>query len=361
MKKNTTYILLTLVIIVGGYFAYTLYQEDAQLGMSNAGISNFNIKDTSLINKMIITEKDKGTITLNRSNTNWWYINDSKVKAQPFNINTLLETAYQIHVKQDVGDSAVKTILTNLQVRHKKVEFFLKGEDHPTKVWFIGTGTQDHLGTYMLLENWDYAANKLVRSPLPYIMEKPGLRGTLDTRFFADELLWEYPGVFNYAINQIKTITVKFKADPKQNYEVTIFENGKVGLKDGDLTPVSVFDSNAVKHYVSHYKAIFYEKYVRDLNEQQIDSVVSSTPDYILTVTDINGKVQEALLWNILKPKEEVTDIELDLGTTFDTNRAYCSINGSKKLVTVQFYSWDVLFKPLKYLLPKTNVKFSEK
>ena len=38
------------------------------------------------------------------------------------------------------------------RLRQKRVDIHLDGEDQPTKTWFIGTPTQSHTGTHMLLE-----------------------------------------------------------------------------------------------------------------------------------------------------------------------------------------------------------------
>ena len=64
----------------------------------------------------------------------------------------------------------------------------------PFKTWYIGSPTQDHTGTYMLLQLGQDKSSK------PYVTYKPGMYGTLEVRFFTDWKAWRSPRIFDYKI-----------------------------------------------------------------------------------------------------------------------------------------------------------------
>lgn len=343
MKKNLPLFILAFVLLIGGIYAFFLFESEREV--ADEPLSDFSIKDTANVDKVIITEKDQGSITLLRKD-NEWIIESTGEKAQPYNINLILETAYQIQIKQSLTDDAIENVIQQLAIRHKKVEFFFNGEDEPQKIWYVGGPTNDHMGTYMLLEVRDPSTGTMMRSPEPFIMHKPGVYGTLDTRFFSSVNEWKFPGVFIYKPGEIAQIEIENHRYPEESYKVEVTPQGKVKLLNWDETPVVKFDSSEVRHFVTHYTEIYYESDVKHLNQHQQDSVLALTPIFTLTVTDVNGKKTEARVWDNYNETEEGS-IAVDIG------RALCSVNGSKELVKVQYYTWDVLMKPKSYFLPK--------
>ncbi|CAG5084851.1 hypothetical protein [Parvicella tangerina] len=348
MKKILPLIILVIALIVGGIYAYSLYQSEREV--AEEPLSDFSIKDTAKVDKVVITEKDIGSITLLRKK-NGWFIASTGEKAQPYNINLILETAYQIQVKQSISEDAKENVIQQLAIRHKKVEYFFEGEDEPKKIWYVGGPTNDHMGTYMLLEVRDPETGKMMRSPEPFIMHKPGVYGTLDTRYFTSINEWKFPGVFIYKPGEIAQIEVENHKVPEDSYKVEVTSAGKVKLLNWDESPVAKFDSSAVKHFVSHYTEIYYESDVKHLTPAQQDSVLSLTPIFTLTVTDKKGEKTEARIWDNFNETESG-------GLAMDIGRALCSVNGSNQLVKVQYYSWDVLMKPKSYFLPKQGVEY---
>jgi hypothetical protein len=80
----------------------------------------------------------------------------------------------------------------------EKVEIFQNGEW--AKTWYVGFSTQDHYGTYMLLETPDE------KSDLPVIMKVKGLAGIIDPRFFADKRKWVCTNIFNLSLDEISEL-----------------------------------------------------------------------------------------------------------------------------------------------------------
>ena len=151
-------------------------------------------------------------------------IGDSEYKALPSSVDLITNTFQRIRVKQDVPEKAIENVLTLLAVRHKKVEIFLKGEEKPHKTWFIGSATNDHAGTYMLLKIGD------TKSDIPYITHKQDMVGTLDVRFHTTFQDWRFTGVFNYPPNSIKKIAVKFNQQIEDSYTIDVLGESTVAL-----------------------------------------------------------------------------------------------------------------------------------
>lgn len=345
MKKNLPIIILLAVLIIGGIYAYFLVENERSI--SDEPLSDFNIKDTANVSKIKITEKDLGEITLIRKNGEW-VIESTGEKAQPYNVNLILETAFQIMVKQSVSQDAKENIIQQLSIRHKKVEFYFNDENEPQKIWYVGGPTNDHMGTFMLLEVKDPTTGNYVRSPEPFIMHKPGIYGTLDTRFFTSVNEWKFPGVFIYQPGEIAKVEVQNHKEPGQSFEVDVTNKGKVLLKDQNDNMVNNYDTSSVKHLVSLFTDIYYESNADHLTSIQQDSILNSTPLFTLSVTDTKGIKTEARVWDNYNQTETG-------GLAIDIGRGLCSVNGSKELVKVQYYTWDVLMRPLSFFLPKTQ------
>ncbi len=346
MKKILPLVILVVALIAGGIYAYNLFQSEREV--ADEALSDFNIKDTANVTKIKITEKDVGSITLLRIG-NEWIIESTGEKAQPYNANLILETAYQIQVKQSLSDDAKENVIQQLAIRHKKVEFFFNGEDEPQKIWYVGGPTNDHMGTHMLLEVRDPSTGTIMRSPEPFIMHKPGVYGTLDTRFFISTNEWKFPGVFIYKPGEIAKIEVENHQNVEESYKVEVSDAGEVKLLNWDSSPIDQFDADGVRHFVSHYTEIYYESDASHLSPQQQDSILAQPPLFTLTVTDANGEQTEARVWDNYNTTETG-------GLAIDIGRGLCSVNGSDELVKVQYYSWDVLMKPKSYFLPKQAV-----
>ena len=170
-----------------------------------------------MVEKFIISDTENNSITITRKKDGkTWMIGDSEYKALPSSVDLITNTFQRIRVKQDVPEIAIENILTLLAVRHKKVEIFLKGEDKPHKTWFIGSATNDHTGTYMLLKIGD------TKSDIPYITHKQDMVGTLDVRFHTTFQDWRFTGVFNYPPNSIKKIAVKFNQQIEDSYTIDV-------------------------------------------------------------------------------------------------------------------------------------------
>ena len=268
--------------------------------------TNFAVKDTASIDKFRISDTENNSIT--------------------------------IKVKRDVPSRNIDHVISSLSSRGKKVEIFRNNEGEPFKTWFIGGATMDHEGTFMLLQNGED------KSPVPFVMYKPGVYASMDVRFFTSWIDWRASYVFRYPdTRDIQFISVEFIQDSINSYKaVRGNNNNQVALFDGSNNSIPKFDSSQVKHYFSHYKKIHFNKKVNETQEY-IDSVFSSKPFYKIT---IKGKGE-------LLNSVEVWKIKSSSLNNWDPEYGYIRINEDDELFRIQYYSWDILFKPLSYFTLK--------
>jgi len=342
MKKYGLVIALIVLLAALAWYMFSLNEQESDA--SSETFSEFAIEDTSLVETFIISDTENNSITITRkADGKTWMIGDSEYKALPSSVDLITNTFQRIRVKQDVPEVGLDNVLTSLAVRHKKVEIFLKGESIPHKTWFIGGATNDHSGTYMLLKIGD------TKSDVPYITHKQDMTGTLDVRFHTNFQDWRFTGVFNYAPNTIKKIKVKFNKAIENSYTIDVLNENTVALYNHQMQPIAAFDSSQVKHYLTHYKKIHYNDVNKELTQEQVDSVFALEPFYEISVTDKNGKLNEVQVWKMKKYDATPENG----GVTFNPEKGWCRINGTNEIFKIQYFSWDVLFKPLGYYVKK--------
>ena len=300
--------------------------------------TNFAIKDTASIDQFRISDTENNSITISRKEDGkTWKIDGSNYKAQTNNVKLILETFYRIKVKRDVSSSKMDNVIGSLSSRGKKVEIFRDNEQKPFKTWYIGGATMDHEGTFMLLQTGDE------KSPVPFVMYKPGIHASMDVRFFTSWIDWRASYVFLYPdTRDIQFISLEFVQDSINSYKAVRGENNQVALYDGSNSNISNFDSSQVKHYFSHYKRIHFNKKIQE-SQDYVDSVFASKPFYKITLKDKAGIFTSVDVWKI---KSQLTN-------SWDPEYGYIRINDENELFRIQYFSWDILFKPLSYFTLK--------
>jgi len=294
---------------------------------------DFAIKDTASISKFRISNTEGNSILISRNNkSKIWMIDGTNFNASKPTVDLLMETFYRIRVKQDVSNSAFNTVINRLSVRHKKVEIFLK-EETPFKTWYIGSPTQDHTGTYMLLEIGNNKSSK------PYVTYKPGMYGTLEVRFFTDWKAWRSPRVFDY-INpkSILKIATNFIGKESESYTIT-YKDDSLNFYNSKNQQVDDYNKVQVKHYLSHFNNISYNKIIFE-KQKIIDSIFNSKRFISFELKDVNNKTTKVDFWRI-KDKNAPNGWDVEYG--------YIRVNNNNELLRAQYFNWEILFKPLSF------------
>ena len=201
LMQRTVFPLAIIVLIAFG--VYTAFAPES--GSLNADQStHFAVSDTALVQKIRIADNNGQVAVVKRvpgHPLGLWSLND-RYPARKDATDLLLKTFKRISVRQPVRASAKEGVLKMMASAGKRVDIFTDDTSTPAKTWFIGTPTQSHTGTHMLLE-----LGETGRSETPYVTHIEGFTGFLSTRFFTDENEWRYTGVYESRADEIAAIT----------------------------------------------------------------------------------------------------------------------------------------------------------
>lgn len=177
--KNVKTILIVVAVAILAYFTYQLSTQKKS-SLSENALSDFAVEDTASVDRIKLSDTQGFEVEFMKNGKLWVRPDSSCV--QQHMIHLFLETFKYISVKSPVPEGAVDNINKMIIAHHKKVEIFQNGKLE--KTWYIGNATQDHLATYMLLEDAEKG-----RSPEPFIMSLPNMYGSLDAQFSTNPLV----------------------------------------------------------------------------------------------------------------------------------------------------------------------------
>jgi hypothetical protein len=348
MKKNR-YFLIAFIVLT--FIAFILILTNTTNTFKRSQ-SDFAVDDTSNITTIFMSDKNNNTLKMSRQLPGYnWIIND-KYAGHRFNVNMLLETMLNIKVKEPVPVSARNNIIKELSVNAVKVEIYqwvygidvfglrLFPHEKLTKVYYVGGATQNNRGTFMLMED----------SPEPFITYLPGLRGFVSPRFMPIEKYWRDYTVFKKNIDEIASVRVEFPSVPEQSYLITNHQNLNVELVSlADKKRVTDYDTLKVMNFLSAFRNLNFEALLNDIDQHKKDSILSSQPFIIITLTDTKGISRTIKTFHKSSGYDE-TDYN-GKPVPYDLDRAYALVNDGKDFTLIQFYVFDKVLKPVKYFV----------
>lgn len=335
-KKNLFSLSVLLVLAIAAFFiARNEGWFSGNYSTLEKGLSDFTIKDTAAIDKMVITENSGKKAVLSKNETGTWEIN-GKFQARPDCILNLLEMAYRIKVRSTVSAGARDNVIKRIAAYYKKIEFFVNGQWQ--KTYLVGPAAADNIGTYMVLET---AAEG--RSAEPYVMEIPGWSGVLDARIFTNETEWRFTGVFSYNYRNITQVKVLNHEVPQESFILKI-KGTQLMLCSADDKSAGAFDTVTARGYLMHYQKIHYEGLARLLKKSQVDSLLLQTPYYTVEVTD-NKNVKNRIRIYHMPSNSGETDLEGN-PLKWNPERAYAILQTGEAAV-IQFGVFDKILRSL--------------
>ena len=75
-------------------------------------------------------------------------------------------------------------------------------------------------------------------------------------------------------------------------------------------------------------------------NQKVIDSIFNSSPFIAFELKDVNNKTTKVDFWKI---KDENSP------NGWDPEYGYIRVNNNNELLRVQYFNWEILFKPLSF------------
>jgi hypothetical protein len=299
--------------------------------------SDFAFEDTSSVDRIFISDVEGISADLTRQKDNTWKIND-EYKARQDAIDLILKSVNSIKVKETVPKSTMETIIKSMAGNSIKVEIY-SGSDKPVKVYYVGNPTQNHFGTYMLLEIDGE------KSSTPFITHMPGFHGFLTARFFTDEDKWRDRTVFAYKAEDIKSIQISYQRRPLKSFKITREDSGFSVIDLNSRTKIDPLKEEAIDEYMSRFESIHYEFIQREAPLANIDSVTSTTPLHIIEVEGIDGRKTLVKTYN--KPITGSIAVNPATGKayTVDLDRLYAWVNDTDFVVM----QWPTLDNILAY------------
>lgn len=278
--KNTL-ILLVLFLFLGGgtLWFFNKGENPQQTKTSLVGTDrNFAVKDADQIHKIFLANRRyKETTTLTRKGDHWVLKDGHKVR--PNAMENLLEAISNIEMKYKPAKAAIPGMIKDLSTNSIKVELYNQANEK-IKVYYVGGGTIDERGTYMILDGVEQ----------PYVVSLPSWEGNLRHRYSLRGNEWWDRTVIKKEVEDVKEISVEYPKQKnksfrlvrdKNNYEVTPFY---------DITPKinRPLKPGSCEAYLVGYESLGAEDFRNDLEIR--DSISQLVPFAILTIKDIKGE-----------------------------------------------------------------------
>lgn len=339
MKKIKTPLII--IVLAGlAYIAYTLSKSDGNSKLSDVALSDFAIKDTASIDKLILSDTE-GSQGVNLIRTPAGWTTDQGDCIQQHLVIAILETIKHIAVKSLVPKESLENINKGLTAHHRKIEIYQKGV--LSKTWYVGNPTPDHYGTYMLLKDPEKG-----KSPEPFIMHMPNEHGSVQSRFITNPLEFQCSGIFNYEPLDVKSIDVQIPDSSHLNFKIVANSDNNFSLYN-NATSISKFDTTKVRAYILYYKKVHFESHNSLLDAKQVDSLKASKPYYTIEVTTKAGESNKVKLYKKRFVVERYGyDGEL---LEYDQDRVWVVLkNGT--LVVGQYHVFNKLLRDIHFFDP---------
>jgi len=316
----------------------------------------FTVNDTETITKIYLADKTGNKLTIKKITDSVWTLNDSDT-ANYSMVNMLLTTLKDMRIREPIPKPAHKNIMTAIATQRTEVQIYqeryaidfwfihLFKKERLTKTIYVGTETQDNMGTYMLLKGTNN----------PYVLYIPHFRGYLVTRFLPYIDLWKSHNVFRYKPQDIASLKIELPNREYESFELYQKDstfNFKI-LKTGE--DLKDFDTMKVAALLSSFVELNYESLAKNITNMERDTVFAYQPLFKITVKDMKGKSRclrtYAKLYN---PDTWVLESDKDnFYEIMDNDRMYAIADGIKDTLILQFFVMDNILNPASYYFNK--------
>jgi len=337
MKRTLLYFIILIALGAAAYF----FVIKKPWGTLNVNETAFAITDTASIGKIFIADMQGKKVLLERQKAGW--IVNQKYPVRGDYIDRLLATIKNVAVSYPVSSSAQNTVVKEMASHNKKVEIYDRS-GKMIKAYYVGEPSLDELGTYMLMDG----AEK------PYVTAIPGFQGTLESRYSTDESAIRSGKIYDYRINEMKSVSVDYPSKPDSSFTIEILGPDSFALKNKKGEDVTQFNKQRVHDYLSFYHFVNAEAFVNDLPKK--DTILQTQPFVSFTVTDYNNQPHATVCY--FMPRNPASLMQYDSEGNplpFDSDHYFATINNGSDFVIVQKFHFGRLFKNLSWF--QTNPK----
>ena len=338
-------VLISIMLFSPEIRSYILFKSE---GTIRKELYDFAVADTASITKIYMVNAGGKELTLQKEKAGHWKVN-GKFTARNDAVKNLLVCMKEMQVRNPVAKSAIENVSKQLATGATKVEIYQN--DKLIKMYYVGSDTQDGLGTFMLLSDAETGEN----SSMPFVMFIPGFNGFLSVRYFMDEDLWRDRSMFSFYPDEISSISVEYTHLPDLSFTISLSNSNAISLTDSKGQNIGDFDTLQVKRYITYYTNIQYEALKNNMRKSFIDSVVAKGPVHIIRLKDRDGKVHTVKTFS--KPAEDPNKVDDVTGkpVTEDLERMLALINDDKDIALIQYYVFRKLFQSVSYFKKPTS------
>ncbi|MBM72465.1 MAG: hypothetical protein CL847_06750 [Crocinitomicaceae bacterium] len=271
-----------LLIFVTAGTGLLWYLDGNEGNISSDKYADFAIEDTSEIVKIFIADNYGSTLLEREVGDEYWVLN-GEFKARKSSTDLLLKTFNRAAVKGAVPEQMRETVIRNLAGAAKKVEIYT-GREKPEKIWYVGSATPSHTGTYMLLEIPGEG-----KADEPFIVHMEGFTGFLTTRFFTNEKEWKYTGIFNYPNRSLQTVEFVNSKEEQNTYILRADTAGILNMYIKSGIEIVYTDTLRIQDHFLRFNKVHFESFNSRLTVEQEEELKQTTPNYTITCTDFDG------------------------------------------------------------------------
>ncbi len=312
---------------------------------------DFAVEDTASITRIFLADKRNNSVMLERQPNGRWMVNREYLVSKPI-MDMFLQTLKRIEVKEPVPASSHNRIISLLAANAVKVEVYqnlprltlfgnpLFYREKLGTVYYVGDATPDLTGTYMLREG----------SGLPFIIDMPGLRGFVAPRYTPRLIDWRDHTIFSHRLADIREVTLEIPDYADHSYKVVNHGNKRlevISLLSNQV--VERYDTLRMLAFMNSFGNIKFESILNETKDLNIDSIRTSRPFHVITLTDQSGKQHQVKTFRMPATMEYFDDQGNVI--PWDLDRMYAEINEGKDFVLVQFFVFDKIIRPLGYFL----------
>lgn len=285
MKK--TILLILLLILLGGLAYWMTMQKNTKYDISDRQFAVENIDD---VYKVLIVPRNIAPTTLQRKG-NSWYINDG-YQVRRNAINNLLEVIGTLEMKYIPEKAALKNIKSEMSQIGIKVNAYDKN-NKLLKSYYIGGGTADERGTYVMMEGADQ----------PYVTHLRTMEGSVRGRFLLSVDNWRDRTVFRNVTDDIASVKVEYPKDMAHSFSLSRDGEGFQVTKVGStVSTSSAGDFAKCRAFIEGFDVLAAEN--METNNPKRDSITSLVPFSIISYTLQDGDTRTMKLFPLLSEEE---------------------------------------------------------
>ncbi|MBU0487872.1 MAG: DUF4340 domain-containing protein [Bacteroidetes bacterium] len=346
MKR--TRIILAFVVVLVAVSAYLIFNNSSSTIKKE--LRDFAIADTARVVKIFLADMKNNEVTLSRADHGKWRLNDS-LDVRTDLIFALLQTIHDLEIVAPVPKSGADNIIRQLATSGTKVEIYMKKfrvnifgwikmfpYESLEKVYYVGGPTQDHLGTYMIVEN----------STTPFINFIPGFNGFLSSRYSPKFGDWRARKLFSYRFDQIASVSVEWIAEENESFRVqNNLDKTFTVLPLHSETPPPSIDTIKVLDFITAFYNVNFDEFENGLDPHEIDSVIRSQPSHIVKIKGTDGSEEEIKTFRRENPYIGSPDAD-STTSRYDLDRLYALVN-NEEFVIIQYFVFDRILKKMSW------------